>query len=92
MFLSGIASDSDGIHPGESNDVKTAALSKLNNGGAVVSCGQCGHGSSTQRTGDFDKDNNLIDDSVFYYIHPNLTTGMHTCTAMSNLFSSVFES
>ena len=29
MFLSGIVSDSDGFHPGESDEVKTAALSKL---------------------------------------------------------------
>ena len=90
MFLSGIVLDSD---PGENNDVKTAALSKLNNGGAVVSCGQCGNGSSTQRTGDFDKDNNLIDDCVFYCIHPDLTAyTIHTCTAMNSFFSSVCES
>ena len=29
MFLSGIVSDSDGMHPGESDEVKTAVLSKL---------------------------------------------------------------
>lgn len=93
MSLSGIVSDSDaGIHPSESNEVKTDALSKLTNGNAVVSCGQCANGSSTKRTGDFDKYNNLIDDSVFYCIHPNLTTGIHTCTAMNNFFSSMFES
>ena len=61
MFLSGIVSDSDGIHPGESDEVKTAVLSKL------------------------------IDDSVLDRTHPGLT-GMHTCTMMSNLFSSVSES
>ena len=91
MFLSGIVSDSDGIHPSESNEDKTAALYKLDSGSAFIYCNQCGNESSTKRTGDFDKDKTPIYDSVLDHTHPGLT-GMHTCTAMSNLFSSVFES
>ena len=77
MFLSGIVSDSDGIHTSESNEVKTAALSKLNNGGAVVTRGQCGNESSTKQTGDFDKDKTPIYDSVLDRTHPGLK-GVHT--------------
>ena len=92
MFLSGLVLDSDGSHPGESNDVKTAAPKPSTpDSGNVICCDQCGNESSTKRTGDFDKDKTPIDDSVLERIHPGLT-GMHTCTAMSNLFSSVFES
>ena len=102
--MSGIAVDSDDIHSGESEQDKTAVLSKLSSGvvagfgngssssgSAVVIRGQCGNESSTQQTGDFDKDKTPIYDSVLERIHPGLT-GMHTCTAMSSLFSSVFES
>ena len=94
MFLSGIASDSDDIHLGESNQGKTAMLSKLRSGGVAG----LGNGSSSKPWNcdylggdDFEKGSNPIDDSVLDRIHPGLT-GMHTCTAMSNLFSSVFES
>ena len=89
----GTAVDSDGIHPHKSNQDNIAALhlSKPSSGSAFICCKQCGNESSTKRTGDFDKDKTPIDDSVLERIHPGLT-GMHTCTAMSNLFSSVFES
>ena len=92
--MSGIAVDSDGIHSGESEQGKTVVLSKLRSGGA----GGFGNGSSSKSWicdylggDDFDKDKTPIYDSVLERIHPGLT-GMHTCTAMSNLFSSVFES
>ena len=94
MFLSGIAVDSDGIHSGESEQGKTVVLSKLRSGGAAG----FGNGSSSKPWNcdhldgdDFDKDKTPIDDSVLDRIHPGLT-GMHTCTAMRNLFSSVSES
>ena len=94
MFLSGIGVDSDGIHSGESEQGKTVVLSKLRSGGAAG----FGNGSSSKSWicdylggDDFEKGSNPIDDSVLERIHPGLT-GMHTCTAMSNLFSSVFES
>ena len=94
MFLSGIAVDSDGIHSGESEQGKTAVLSKLSSGGAAG----FGNGSSSKPWicdylggDDFEKGSNPIYDSVLDRTHPGLT-GMHTCTAMSNLFSSVFES
>ena len=89
----GTAADSDGIHPHKSNQENIAALhlSKPSSGSAFICCKQCENESSTKRTGDFDKDRNLIDESVLDDIFPNLI-GMHTCTAMSNLFSSVFES
>ena len=91
--MSGTAADSDGIHPIDSRLDKNAALelSKRGSGSAVICCKQCENESSTKRTGHFDKDKTPIDDSVLDRIHPGLT-GMHTCTAMSNLFSSVFES
>ena len=69
-------------------------LSNLSNGGVAG----FGNGSSSKSWicdylggDDFAKGSNPIDDSVLERIHPGLT-GMHTCTAMSNLFSSVFES
>ena len=93
MFLSGIAVDSDGIHSGESEQGKTAVLSKLRSGGAAG----FGNGSSSKSWicdylggDDFDKDRNPIYESVLDHIYTNLT-GMHTCTAMSNLFSSVLN-
>ena len=94
MYVSGTAVDSDGIHSGESEQGKTVVLSKLRSGGAAG----FGNGSSSKSWicdylggDDFEKGSNPIDDSVLERIHPGLT-GMHTCTAMSNLFSSVFES
>ena len=89
----GTAVDSDGIHPHKSNQDNIAALhlSKPSSGSAFICCKQCGNESSTKRTGDFDKDRNPIDKSVLDDIFPNLI-GMHTCTAMKSLFSSVFES
>ena len=91
--MSGTAADSDGIHPIDSRLDKNAALelSKRGSGSAVICCKQCENESSTKRTGHFDKDRNPIYESVLDHIYTNLT-GMHTCTAMSNLFSSVFES
>eukprot|EP01050_Picozoa_sp_SAG11_P011206 SAG11_NODE_1173_length_5602_cov_35.121933_4_plen_100_part_00 len=90
MFLSGIAVDSDGIHLGESNQNKTAALLKLNSG-AVTGLG---NGSSSKPWNcdylggdDFEKGSNPIDDSVLDRIHPG-PTGMQTCTAVNNLFFS----
>ena len=90
----GVPADSHGIHSGESEQGKTAVLSKLRSGGAAG----FGNGSSSKSWicdylggDDFDKDKTPIYDSVLERIHPGLT-GMHTCTAMSNLFSSVFES
>ena len=69
-------------------------LSNLSSGGVAG----FGNGSSSKSWicdylggDDFEKGSNPIDDSVLERIHPGLT-GMHTCTAMSNLFSSVFES
>ena len=92
--MSETAVDLDGIHSGESEQGKTVVLSKLRCGGA----GGFGNGSSSKSWicdylggDDFEKGSNPIDDSVLDRIHPRLT-GMHTCTAMSNLFSSVFES
>ena len=94
MFLSGIASDSDDIHLRESEQGKTAVLSKLRSGGAAG----FGNGSSSKPWNcdylggdDFEKGSNPIDDSVLDCTYPNLT-GVHTCTAMSSLFSSMFES
>ena len=86
-MFGGKAADSYGIHRGD--DV--LELSKPSSGSAVIYCDQCGNESSTKRTGDFDKEKTPIYDSVLDHTHPNLT-GMHTCTAMSNLFSSVSES
>ena len=83
------AADSDDIHPVDSHHDKSIAP-KL----STPDCGSAGIGNLSKpipRTGDFDKDKTPIDDSVLDRIHPGLT-GMHTCTAMSNLFSSVFES
>ena len=83
------AADSDDIHPVDSHHDKSTAP-KL----STPDCGSAGTGSLSKpipRTGDFDKDKTPIDDSVLDRIHPGLT-GMHTCTAMSNLFSPVFES
>ena len=92
--MSGIAVDSDGIHSGESEQGKTVVLSKLRSGGAAG----FGNGSSSKPWNcdylggdDFEKGSNPIDDSVLDRIHPGLT-GMHTCIAMSNLFSSLSES
>eukprot|EP01050_Picozoa_sp_SAG11_P002932 SAG11_NODE_156_length_14147_cov_10.367597_7_plen_95_part_00 len=91
--MSGTAVDSDGIHSGESEQGKTAVLSKLRSGGAA----RFGNGSSSKSWiydylggDDFEKGSNPIDDSVLDRIHPGLT-GMHTCTAMSNLFYSVLD-
>ena len=91
--MSGTAADSDGIHPIDSRKDKNAALelSTPDSRNVFICCKQCENESSTKRTGHFDKDKTPIDDSVLEGIHPGLT-GMHTCTAMSNLFSSVFES
>ena len=91
--MSGTAADSDGIHPIDSRLDKNAALelSKRGSGSAVICCKQCENESSTKRTGHFDKHRNPIYESVLDDIYPNLT-GMHTCTAMNSLFSSVFES
>ena len=87
------AADSDDIHPVDSHHDKSIApkLSTPDSGNIFICCTQCENESSTKRTGHFDKDKTPIDDSVLDRIHPGLT-GMHTCTAMSNLFSSVFES
>ena len=92
--MSGTAVDSDGIHSGESEQDKTAVLSKLSSG---VAAG-FGNGSSSKPWNcddlggdEFEKGSNPIDDFVLDRIHPGLT-GMHTCTAMSNLLSSMFES
>ena len=92
-MFGGTAADSYGIHKGESNEVKTTApkLSTPDSGNVFICCKQCENESSTKQTGDFEKGSNPIDDSVLERIHPGLT-GMHTCTAMGNLFSSVFES
>ena len=91
MFMSGTVLDSDGIHLGESNQNKTAALLKLNSG-AVTGLG---NGSSnkprpqTRHLGEFDKGSNPIDDSVLDRTHPGLK-GMHTvmyCDEQLLLFS-----
>eukprot|EP01051_Picozoa_sp_SAG22_P003507 SAG22_NODE_172_length_16609_cov_14.370806_9_plen_124_part_00 len=83
------AADSDDIHPVDSHHDKNTAP-KL----STPDCGSAGIGSLSKpipRTGDFDKDKNPIYESVLDDIYPNLT-GMHTCTAMNSIFSSVFES
>ena len=92
-MFGGTAADSYGIHKGENNEVKTTApkLSTPDSENGFICCKQCENESSTKRTGHFDKDRNPIYESVLDHIYTNLT-GMHTCTAMSNLFSLVFES
>ena len=91
--MSGTAIDSDGIHSGESEQDKTAVLSKLRSGDAVG----FGNGCSSKPWicdylggDDFEKGSNPIDDSVLDRIHPGLT-GMHTCTAVNSLFFSSLQ-
>ena len=83
------SADSDGIHPVDGHHHKNTAP-KL----STPDCGSAEIGSLSKpipRTGDFDKDTTPIYESVLDRTYPNLT-GMHTCIAMSNLFSSVSES
>ena len=91
--MSGTAIDSDGIHSGESEQDKTAVLSKLRSGDAVG----FGNGCSSKPWicdylggDDFEKGSNPIDDYVLDRIHPGLT-GMHTCTAVNSLFFSSLQ-
>ena len=90
--MSGTATDLN-IHLVDSNLDKSAALelSKPSSGNDFICCKQCGNESSTKWTRDFDKDKTPIYDSVLDHTHPGLI-GMRTCTAMSNIFSSVFAS
>ena len=88
--MSGIAVDSDGIHSGESEQDKTAVLSKLSSG---VAAG-FGNGSSSKPWicdylggDDFEEGSNPIYDSVLDRIHPGLT-GVQMCTAVNSLFFS----
>ena len=91
--MSGIAVDSDGIHSGESEQDKTAVLSKLSSG---VAAG-FGNGSSSKPWicdylggDDFEKGSNPIYDSVLDRAHPDII-GMHPCTAVNHLFFSSFQ-
>ena len=92
-----MVSDSDGIHLGDSSRDKSPAL-ELSKPISSRSAAGFGNGSLSKQWicdylggDDFEKGSNPIDDSVLERIHPSLTS-MHTCTSMSNLFSSVFES
>ena len=89
--MSGTAADSESIHPGDSSLDKSTVLelTKPNTGSAA----NCGNGSSnkprprTGHLGDFDKNNNLIDESVLVRTHPDLT-GVRLPFAVDSLVHS----
>eukprot|EP01050_Picozoa_sp_SAG11_P020800 SAG11_NODE_3575_length_2359_cov_3.684071_2_plen_88_part_00 len=82
--------DLDGTHPIDSCPIVVPEMPAPN-------CGSAGIGGKNKShpwicdIGDLDQGKNPIDDSVLDHTDPGLI-GMHTCTAMSNLFSSVSES
>eukprot|EP01052_Picozoa_sp_SAG31_P017932 SAG31_NODE_1250_length_9118_cov_4.047344_1_plen_378_part_10 len=93
FYVSGTSVDSDGIHLGESNQNKTAALLKLNSG-AVTGLGNGRSNKPRPRTGhlgDFEKGSNPIDDSVLDRIHSDFmkSPGFYLGSAhMSDVFVS----
>ena len=95
-FVSGMVSDSDGIHLGDSSRDKSHAL-ELSKPMSRSAAG-FGNGSLSKQWicdylsgDDFDQGNNPMETSVLDHIHLGLT-GMHMCTAMNSLLSSMFES